>query len=80
MGHSVFLQLNIRSREIYHFSGLCCCFLFVLSTETFYEISMTNVPSIHDRYKDMGFSSKSTSFEPKTSEQMKNRHVSKLYP
>jgi hypothetical protein len=28
----------------------------------------------------MGFSLKSTSFEPKTSEQMKNRQVFKLYP
>jgi hypothetical protein len=27
----------------------------------------------------MGFSLKSTSFEPKTSEQIKNRHMSKLH-
>jgi hypothetical protein len=38
------------------------------------------VHSIQERYKDMGFSLKSTSFEPKTSEQIKNRHVPKLHP
>jgi hypothetical protein len=54
--------------------------LQLASTETFYEFSMTKVSFIQGVYKDMGLSSKSTSFEPKTSEQMKNRHVFKLYP
>ncbi len=50
------------------------------STETFYEFSINKVHSFQETYKDMSFRLKSTSFKPKTSEQMKNRYAFKLYP
>jgi hypothetical protein len=50
------------------------------STETFYEFSIYKVHSFQETYKDMSFRLKSTSFKPKTSEQMKYRYAFKLYP
>ncbi len=41
---------------------------------------MTKVHSFQETYKDTSFRLKSTSFRPKSSEQMENRYAFKLYP
>ncbi len=55
-------------------------YLQLRSTETFYEFSITKVYSFQKKQEHLNFDSKSTSFKPKTFEQMKNRYAFKLYP